>query len=41
MTVDIPEALLARVPLELRNKACVCRTCITAFREKREQGLIH
>jgi hypothetical protein len=29
---DIPHELLARVPAELRNKACVCRACVNNFR---------
>jgi hypothetical protein len=29
--VEIPEALLAQVPLDLRNKNCVCRACVTEF----------
>jgi len=29
---DIPDELLARVPAELRNKACICRGCVTRFR---------
>jgi len=31
MEVEIPAALLARVPSEARNRACVCRDCVTAF----------
>jgi hypothetical protein len=31
MKARIPEALLARVPLELRNRACICRACVSAF----------
>jgi len=30
-TVNVPDKLLARVPAELRNRACVCRECIEAF----------
>jgi hypothetical protein len=30
--VEIPRALFARVPVELRNRACICRTCIESFR---------
>jgi len=30
-TVRIPDGLLARVPLELRNRACICQACVTAF----------
>lgn len=28
---DIPEALLALVPSDQRNTACICRECVTAF----------
>jgi hypothetical protein len=31
---EIPEALLAEVPAELRNRACVCHECIVSFRLK-------
>ena len=31
MTASIPDELLARVPAELRNKACLCSTCVTSF----------
>lgn len=27
----VPDALLARVPAEARNKACLCKSCVTAF----------
>jgi len=30
-TTNIPDELLARLPVELRNKACICRECVTAF----------
>ena len=30
--VEIPDALLARVPVELRNRACICPGCIESFR---------
>jgi hypothetical protein len=33
--VEIPEALIARVPMELRDKACVCRECVMAFHRAR------
>ncbi|XHR31228.1 MAG: cysteine-rich CWC family protein [Chthoniobacteraceae bacterium] len=29
--VTIPRELLERVPEELRNRACICRECITKF----------
>jgi hypothetical protein len=34
-TVQIPEALLARVPPELRNKACICHGCVMDFHRKK------
>ena len=30
--VEIPAALLARVPENLRNRACICRNCVESFR---------
>ncbi|MGE0874985.1 MAG: cysteine-rich CWC family protein [Burkholderiales bacterium] len=27
-TLDFPAALLARVPAEARDKACICRACV-------------
>ena len=33
--VEIPEDLLALVPPELRNRACICPRCIESFRQKR------
>ena len=27
----LPETLLARVPLELRDQTCICRACVAAF----------
>jgi prepilin-type N-terminal cleavage/methylation domain-containing protein/prepilin-type processing-associated H-X9-DG protein len=32
--VEIPDGLLARVPVELRDRACVCPGCIESFRLK-------
>jgi hypothetical protein len=29
--MEIPEALLAQVPPELRNRACICRACVEKF----------
>jgi Cysteine-rich CWC len=29
--VQIPASLLAKVPEDLRNTACICRDCIVAF----------
>jgi prepilin-type N-terminal cleavage/methylation domain-containing protein/prepilin-type processing-associated H-X9-DG protein len=30
--VEIPDGLLAQVPVELRNRTCICRGCIESFR---------
>lgn len=35
-SVKIPDELLVRVPVEARNRACLCRNCVTAFH--REQS---
>jgi prepilin-type processing-associated H-X9-DG protein/prepilin-type N-terminal cleavage/methylation domain-containing protein len=35
-SVDIPAALLARVPEHLRNRACICRHCVEKFLRERE-----
>ena len=32
--VEIPDELLARVPVELRNRACICRNCVESFHLK-------
>jgi len=32
--VEIPDELLARVPVEFRNRACICRNCVESFRLK-------
>ena len=29
--ISIPEVLLARIPLEQRNRACICQDCVTRF----------
>jgi hypothetical protein len=31
--MNFSKTLLERVPEELRNKACVCRACVTEFHE--------
>jgi len=36
--VEIPPALLARVPAELRNRACICRRCVEAFHAQRQSA---
>jgi hypothetical protein len=33
--VAIPDELLARVPVEQRNRACICRACVAAFHAER------
>jgi prepilin-type N-terminal cleavage/methylation domain-containing protein/prepilin-type processing-associated H-X9-DG protein len=33
--VEMPEALLARVPENFRNRACVCRNCVEKFKRER------
>lgn len=36
--VEIPDALLAQVPPDLRNQACLCRDCVMTFhRAKKER----
>ncbi len=37
-SLTIPEELLARLPPELRNKACLCRQCVAEFRQQRRQS---
>jgi len=34
--MEMPEALLARVPEPLRNRACICRNCVEKFQHERE-----
>ncbi|HEX4343595.1 MAG TPA: cysteine-rich CWC family protein [Verrucomicrobiae bacterium] len=29
--VKVPDELLAQIPEELRNRACVCRDCVAQF----------
>jgi len=31
-SMKFPEGLLERVPPESRNRACVCRDCVTSFK---------
>ncbi|HUD83911.1 MAG TPA: cysteine-rich CWC family protein [Candidatus Saccharimonadales bacterium] len=31
---EMPHALLAQVPVELRNRACICHNCLESFRLK-------
>jgi hypothetical protein len=30
-TAAIPEALIAQIPPDLRNRACICRNCVASF----------
>lgn len=36
--LSIPEELLARVPPEQRNQACICRRCVMDFHRARERA---
>jgi hypothetical protein len=33
--VKIPDELIAQVPPDLRNKACICRECVMTFHRKK------
>ncbi|MBF0264000.1 MAG: cob(I)yrinic acid a,c-diamide adenosyltransferase [Gammaproteobacteria bacterium] len=33
----IPEELIARVPEELKNKTCICQSCVDAYHKKKYQ----
>jgi len=33
---EIPPELLARVPENLRNRACICRACVQKFRAEQK-----
>jgi hypothetical protein len=37
--VKIPEELLAQVPLELKNQACICPGCVMKFHRNKAKGL--
>jgi hypothetical protein len=37
--VKIPEALIAQVPPELQNKACICLTCVMKFHRGSAAGI--
>lgn len=32
--IEIPDAVLARLPADLRDRACVCRNCLEPNRSK-------
>jgi hypothetical protein len=36
--VKIPDGLAAQVPPELRNKACICRNCVTKYQQSTDRG---
>jgi len=36
-SISVPEALLARVAPELKNRACICRQCIGEFSKQRRE----
>jgi len=36
LTVEMPAALLARVPEEFHNRACICRSCVEKFRTEND-----
>lgn len=33
-SAKVPDELLARVPAEARNRACICRACVAAFHQE-------
>jgi prepilin-type N-terminal cleavage/methylation domain-containing protein/prepilin-type processing-associated H-X9-DG protein len=33
-SAEIPATLLARIPVEFRNRACICPSCVAAFHQK-------
>ena len=37
--LEIPGELLARVPEEFRNRACICRKCVVNFQRERELSM--
>jgi uncharacterized protein DUF5522/cysteine-rich CWC protein len=36
--VKIPDELIAQVPLESRNKSCICRACVMKFHREKSTG---
>jgi hypothetical protein len=36
-SIAVPEELLARVAPELKNRACICRQCVAAFLQQRQE----
>ena len=39
LSVEMPGELLARVPADFRNRACVCRRCVQSFHHERLERL--
>jgi hypothetical protein len=37
--VEIPPALLNKVPTDQRHKACICLSCVTEFRSSQSSAL--
>jgi hypothetical protein len=35
VSVNIPDELIARVPVEFRRRSCICRNCVNAFHRER------
>jgi hypothetical protein len=38
LSANIPDELLARVPTELRNRACICAACVADFQQPPVSG---
>lgn len=38
---EISPELLARVPENLRNRACICRSCVEKFEQEKQFSLVH
>ncbi|HVU08237.1 MAG TPA: cysteine-rich CWC family protein [Verrucomicrobiae bacterium] len=36
--MEIPDALLARVPREFQNRNCLCRGCVVEFQRAKNSG---
>jgi hypothetical protein len=39
--IEVPAELIARVPENLRNRACICENCVTAFHERKTERPPH
>jgi len=37
-SVEIPESLIARIPVEQRLRACICQACLEAFCREQASG---